>query len=144
MRFKAGRYYVGDPCYAIADEFWCDYCDELFNAQAHGETGFDFHGHPVWQSNTCWGDGEYNDSDGRSYAVDAGLIGIVPMELIDKLGPSGNDKGVFPMKIDGGHIVDFPHDFECHAEDNGSLIFIGDITINTRDHPAEDDEEDWY
>ena len=44
---------------------------------------FEYMGHPIFVHSTAYGDGSYEGSDGRSYSVDAGIIGAIPVELIE-------------------------------------------------------------
>lgn len=75
-------FYVGDICYALAEDVYhgvwggAGYEDGKHTDPA---TGRDF-----IVAGTADGDGEYNDQTGRLYPVDAGNIGIVPLELLDK------------------------------------------------------------
>ena len=73
--FPAGKYYIGDPCFVLDDEhFDFTVCD--------GD-GFVTNGtHVLGYFSTAYGDGCYRGTNGQSYGVDAGIIGIVPAELI--------------------------------------------------------------
>ena len=76
----AGKYIIGDPCYLFDDNwddilgdndfFECDLCNQKIN-------GLDVAIMP-----TEHGDGCYYDSNDFQYCVDAGLIGIMPYELL--------------------------------------------------------------
>ena len=79
MKFKKGKYYIGDPGY-VFDKNW-DYILEKTdffrkNKKIFGITNYFVH-------NTYWGDGTYLDNLGNSYAVSSGLIGIIPFSLIE-------------------------------------------------------------
>lgn len=119
MKFKAGKYYVGDLCYVHNEEMYEKAVlndDEVEN---------------VWFENTAYGDGSYFDQTGNTYFVDAGIIGICPVEMIKE----NNDWGV--MKPGHGYnIVDFPEDFEVDG-DNG-IFTIGHIVIDTVGEEVED------
>lgn len=75
-------FYVGDICYALADDTYhgvwgeADYEDGIYEVPG---TGFSFAA-----AGTAYGDGTYQDEYGRVYSVDAGNIGIVPLELVEK------------------------------------------------------------
>ena len=56
--FPAGRYWIGDPCYAII-------------------TGL------MWQHHTAYGDGVYVDQDERRYGVDSGQLSIALAKNVD-------------------------------------------------------------
>lgn len=123
-----GEYYLGDPCYSIGEDRdkWIDLCDKWYIAENKGSN-------PVAQSgdsfvlafNTAYGDGSYPGSDGKYYCVDAGIIGLVPVEIADK----GTD---LVTKIT------FTEPTVCTSE-NGVLTF-GSVVIDT--DPSYDDEED--
>ena len=149
MKFPAGKYYIGDPCYAIADDLWSDYCDEIGKigysdeeANDNGGRSFEFQGEMIWHADTFYGDGEYKDEDGLEYGVDAGMIGVTPYSLIT---PGPGDQATGPdIKIDGGHIIEFAHPFETSYEDG--VFYIGHIRINTKDedpHADEWDDDEW-
>ena len=55
----------------------------------------------------------------RSYGVDAGLLGIIPIESCD-----GNS-------MDGGNIIEFDEPFYCRCEDGH--FYFGKINIETGD-----------
>jgi len=70
-------------------------------------------------NSTAWGDGEYPGSDGKKFAVDAGIIGICPESLMAK------DDG-------GGHMYTFKTPVDCDFRggrfrffwDSGSFLVI--------------------
>lgn len=82
-------FYVGDICYVLEDDVY------------HGVWGASHYEDGVWRdpktgysfavAGTAFGDGTYYDSEGHEYGVDAGVIGIVPLELVGK--PGGLDDG---------------------------------------------------
>ena len=91
----APTHFIGDPCYvlhtieaggAYNDELWVNsFCEAL--GKAEEQEDFDGHltymGHQIFVHSTAFGDGSYEGSDGRSYPVDAGIIGAIPFELIE-------------------------------------------------------------
>lgn len=115
---KSGKgFYLGDVCYVLGDRIY------------HGEWGR-MHGYKdgEWEdpktgfsfavAGTAYGDGSYYDGEGHEYGVDAGVIGIVPLELVEKedgleLGRVFNgseaefeeEDGVFFVRVDGGSFV---------------------------------------
>jgi hypothetical protein len=135
---KAGKYYVGDPCYAVAWENWgklldttgCMGIDLNEDATNWNDGLFEYKGAQCFCGGTKYGDGLYHDSEGREYGVDAGLIGIIPLSVCD-----GNS-------MHGGNIISFEYDFEVWAE-NGVFNF-DEILINTCDDAEiDEEEEDW-
>lgn len=136
----AGKYYVGDLCYVMHDE-WDEACSLFFKGRDdHGCNQGEFtlkDGRRFVSINTKWGDGSYRDQQGRSYGVDAGLIGCIRVQDISL------DCG--DNFISGGNIIDFPHDFDCGYEDENGTIVIGHIRIETDqeyDYKEEEEYED--
>jgi hypothetical protein len=121
----AGQYVLGDPCYAVPYEDWdglLTSCD--FFRNPIGSVG----AFKVLAFGTQWGDGCYAGSNGKEYPVDAGLIGLVPIELVEDLTEHHDN------------IVTFNKSTVCSTNGDGKLRF-GHIVIDT--DPAEGDENDW-
>jgi hypothetical protein len=80
---------------------------------------------------TQYGDGVYRDQRGGVYPVDAGLIGLVPVEYaqIDE------DK-FYPTQY-----IEFDKLTACRRSPDGTLIF-GNVTIKTGDDANDHDFED--
>ena len=112
-------FYVGDICYAMPNrlyhEFWGD---ELgFASGVHlvpkneilpSGAGFFFA-----VDNTAWGDGCLRDNSRREYDVDAGVIGMLPLELVDT-----------DRYYGGGHIFEIPGVAEFLCEDGKFTIIL--------------------
>jgi hypothetical protein len=124
-------FYVGDVCYALNDDIYYGiwgkqgYCDGKYSTP----DGFAFA-----VAGTAYGDGEYEDQFGRLYGVDAGVIGVVPLELVK------------PEYRDGGQIFLGAGEATFDAEDGFffiSLPFGIDIKINTADEDEYDEDEEY-
>ena len=121
-----GSYVIGDPCYAVPDKDWdgllqsCNYFNSPIGYVKDGLQKF-----PVLAFNTKWGDGSYRGTDGNEYPVDAGLIGLVPVEIVEDLSDH--------------KVVNFSKDTLCMDDGSGKLKF-GHITIDT--DPSDEEEED--
>jgi len=134
---KAGKYYVGDPCYVFAYDKW----DEVLEKTNFFEDDsvFEFMGFEFFVGHTAYGDGEYTDNYGKRYSVDAGLIGCLPIEMVEVVSKANtpenktSDSSISALKR-LGRIIDFDSDFEC-KEINGYFI-IGDIRIQTGEYTA--------
>lgn len=125
--FPAGRYFIGDPCYAVANTKW----DELIkntgcfgyeegNHVTNWYDGVFYHnGKKCFAWGTAHGDGVYKDNKKGRYGVDAGLIGIVPFDAVDE-----EDNSIW-----GGHCYTFKEIFQVWED--GRVFHFGDITINT-------------
>lgn len=124
----AGTYVLGDPCYTVPDEDWdkllqsCDY----FKRPVGISGGFEVLAFP-----TLYGDGVYRDQKGREFPVDAGLIGLVPVEYAQI-----TDDKFYPT-----YTVEFKTLTACECRADGTLIF-GDVKIETGDDST--DEFDDY
>jgi hypothetical protein len=130
VEVPAGKYILGDPCYAVPDSDWdallqsCNYFESPIGYIKDGLQEF-----PVLAFGTRWGDGCYAGTDGNLYPVDAGLIGLVPAEVVD----------MEALRSDLHTVVTFTTAVKCSTDGNGKLRF-GCITIDT--DPAQDEEED--
>ena len=130
---KAGQYYIGDLCYVLNDDAWFELCDLTIqkNSALDGEfenpkgIKFAIYG-------TKYGDGTYQDEDGRNYPVDSGTIGCIATEYMTDT-PAG------------AVIVTFAEDFETGSE-NGVIWFGDKVRIDT-DPPYEEEydeiEDSW-
>ena len=127
----AGQYVIGDPCYAVPDKDWlplletCNYFESPIGYVKDGLQKF-----AVLAFGTKWGDGCYAGSDGREYGVDAGLLGLVPVELVED----------FPRH--DGIVVTFDKETLCVDDGSGKLKF-GHIVIDTDPVEEEEDEEEY-
>jgi hypothetical protein len=123
--FPKGTYYIGDPCYVVDDEHWSQLLDDTDYFQKEDQS---YKGHQILAGDTAYGDGTYVDNFRREYGVDAGLIGILPIEAVDN--KYGNIEEL-------GSIVEFENDFVVEIN-NGAFKF-GNIIINTAD-----EDDDYY
>lgn len=127
MLFKAGKYYIGDPCYCFSHNknSWEDLLKETeFFEACEGE----YKGKPLYAGSTSYGDGIYYDKKGNKYFVDSGTLGILDVSLIDREGFDFDNHSYY-------RIIEFKEDFIVDI-DYGKFRF-GDIYIDTR---CEDDD----
>jgi hypothetical protein len=116
----AGKYYVGDPCYAVPNDRWMEWLEA---ADYENERRFllaDLDGYDCLGIGTAHGDGCYEGDDGNEYGVDAGLIGVVHEEV----GKKGST-------LYACQLVEFPEDFTCTYEEDEGTIVLGHIRIKT-------------
>lgn len=123
----AGTYYVGDPCYAISDDKWDQFCDE------HEKGVVVIDGFPSVGLFTQHGDGVYYDNDYQTYGVDAGMLGAVDVRLAKNVEYA---EGLMRK-------VTFEESFECY--ESKGVVHVGHIRIDTAlddltDDSMEDDE----
>ena len=122
-------FYVGDVCYALNDDIYYGiwgkwgYCDGKYSTP----DGFAF-----VVAGTAYGDGEYVDKAGRLYGVDAGVIGLVPLELVKP----EYDFGGQIFICAGEAVFEACNGFFSVTLPNGEFI-----EINTADCDEEHDEE---
>jgi hypothetical protein len=132
VNVPAGAYLLSDPCYNFSDYLW----DELLAATDFFEAK-SFHlinGLMVVGFSTSHGDGEYHDNFGNLYPVDAGLLGLTHVDLIDQVKLRSN------MEHKMGHVILFDSDTWC-TNDRGFMKF-GKIEIDTRAYAGDFDRED--
>jgi hypothetical protein len=99
-----GQYYLGDLCYALGDEIY----QGVFGEKTYADGLYQKDENEFFMvAGTACGDGEYTDSQGRKYSVDAGIIGICPLEMAVK-------------GTEGGHVVTFDKAF--HASFYGGMF----------------------
>lgn len=130
----AGIYFFCDPCYAIPDDQWdraLDLTDFYNRMAAMGK-----HKAVTMGFNTAYGDGSYEASNGFSYPVDAGLIGLTDIRLNPDLYAKfeAGDEHTRQMMT----LLVLTEPTRCFLE--GSVMHFGDVTIDT-DPPAEDEPE---
>jgi hypothetical protein len=106
----AGRYYIGDLCYALGDDIY----DNIFGGTGYSSGIYEEKdtGRVFLVANTAWGDGEFEGSDGKHFAVDAGIIGICCASLVKKSG-------------EGGHMYTFDTPVKCNFRQGMFSFFYG-------------------
>lgn len=123
-----GTYWVGDPCYHVPNEDWMRWL-EAADYTNQRDLFATLHGKPVLGFGTKYGDGTYRGSNGVTYGVDAGLIGLVPVDL-----PGVKDDDRL------GSQVTFTEPTLCENEDG--LMTFGDLVIDTGDWELDDAYDD--
>ena len=77
-------FYVGDVSYVLSDDVY----QSCWGTKKNFADGY-FAVSPIRRlafaaASTAFGDGVYCDNEGNRYPVDAGNIGLVPLELVEK------------------------------------------------------------
>lgn len=123
----AGTYYIGDPCYVVADgDDWAAFCTAYDKASpdATESAVITFKGRQCFVSSTNTGDGCYRDNYGDEYPVDAGMLAAVPADLV----PAPTRAGLVHSKF-------FVEPFRVGADKGRwkrrKRIQFGHLTINT-------------
>jgi len=135
--FSAGKYWLGDPCYVVKDEDWNVVGEETgwFGSDSHNEKSKDYNGlfyyggMKCFANSTRYGDGVFTDNENREYGVDAGLLGILPLEICNG-------------DLRGGNVVEFENDFVV-TWNEGHFEF-GDVVIETGDDEDSENEDDYW
>lgn len=126
---QPGRYYIGDLCYVMHGE-WDEFCSLTIAGDKVLDGEFNLRdGRRFATFTTAWGDGNYWDQNGKSYDVDAGLIGCIALADIDLTNLENS--------LAGGNVVEFVQPFSTWSA--GGEIRIGNVLIDT--DPAEVEEE---
>jgi hypothetical protein len=137
LTLPAGKYFLGDPCYVLDGNDrseWQNVCNQLWNGT--GETGDItlLSGRKAVMFRTLYGDGGYLDQFGKVYSVDAGLIGLSPMEDVLERYAEDHLEQL-------GKFVEFSEPVECWADGpDFAVLHFGTYSIDT--DPAEEPEED--
>lgn len=134
---RPGIYYVGDLCYVMHPQ-WDEVCNLMFatgnNSVLDGEFNLS-NGVRFTLHSTAYGDGTYQDQQGRDYPVDAGLIGCIRVE--DVVDPEA--------WLAGMQTVVFTEQFELQYDD-GVISFVnanGKVLLAIDTDPVYDDEEEY-
>lgn len=145
----AGTYLVGDPCYAFSNDLDANWQNWLADAwkdvDANRVTILDGRvgGMRVVASRTAYGDGEYQDQNGFSYPVDAGLLGAVHIGFLRNLYPEHHGKTHEELEAAlGMRVVEFKRPFHVSFDEEDGMVTIGHISIMTGDDDDEWDEDD--
>jgi len=125
----AGKYYIGDLCYVMADDEWLDICDITIQGTRVIDGEFQLKdGRRFAMYSTAYGDGVYYDEYGHSYSVDSGSIGCI---LLDDIKYVDN----FDQFLDVGAILEFDKDFVTWGgrgeSDWEGIIQFGHVVIET-------------
>lgn len=121
-------FYIGDVCYVLADDIYHD----VWGANGYRDGVVEARGFKFAVSGTAFGDGTYYDREGYEYGVDAGVIGLVPLELVEKDG------------ADGGRVILGGGEATFEAEDGVFFVSLpnGDnVVIDTKNDEDEDDDD---
>lgn len=122
----AGEYVLGDPCYAVPMDDWEPLlvsCNHFRDTSVGTVRGFQ-----VLAFGTG-GDGSYPGTDGVWYAVDAGMIGLVPMGLAEDAWSSWYGDRILQWEGLSKRVL---FEAETRCTKRGRTLRFGDITIRVR------------
>ena len=113
--FPAGKYYLGDPCYALSDDIYDNYWGKAGYATGTMLTPFG----AFIVARTAYGDGEYTDGSGSMYPVDSGTIALIPWSMCEKMNEDQANRC--------GRVLVFREDGTFEEED-GVFNIVSDYT----------------
>ena len=131
-KYPSGTYIVSDPCYLIENDEWGNLLDKYnyFEGREHCED----HGFQWFCHHTMWGDGGYDLKKNHKLigeiSVDAGLIAIIPVDLVEKWTKTEKQQAELTRML-GRHIqkIEISKDFRPFYAD-GVYIF-GEYEVDT-------------
>ena len=135
VKLPVGEYYIGDPCYVIAGENWISFLEENdFCRQPDGE--ITFRNIDGFATSCYYGDGAYyaavkDVGNDVRFDVDSGLLGCIPIGMIDSLDKVRKDVG------ESGKFITFAESFYC-AENEGKFVFGNNIVVIDTNFPDDD------
>jgi hypothetical protein len=166
---ESGKYYLGDPSHVLSEKIYIGILENIYQFK-NGK--LNINGIYIIIHNTHSGDGIFIDTKNRKYSIQSGLIGLIPLELIENtsLCKDGHvfnfenkvnfiyDAGIFYIKsgrkyinIDTRNMDDYDSDYEEHFQNEDgepiSKTLIGDedndmIMSDTEICNESDEEED--
>ena len=124
---------VTDVCYVLREDDYTNFWGKKHN---YADGIFEINGFRFAVGSTAYGDGVYFDNEAHKYPVDAGNIGLVPLELVGKedglpfgtvFGIPGEaeftcENGIFDIALPNGHKIHIDtriEDYEDEDEDRG-------------------------
>jgi hypothetical protein len=152
VKLPPGKYYIGDLCYIMDDDVEGNPYDNVFGGTGYSAGLYTKENKgSFYVANTAYGDGAYKGSNQVEYGVDAGIIGIVNMNLIKEEEVVMEGKEF--IEDSGGTIYDFPNGVSCKFNGKGIFEFIWkrknglvvELIIDTASlYDDEEDEDDYY
>jgi hypothetical protein len=141
VKLPPGTYYIGDLCYPLGDSWiykkaW-DSIDYAVPSFFRSESGC------IVVDRTANGDGSYSDIDKRSYSVDAGVISIVSIELIQNHLASLSMPHSFTMKklTNGGHVFTFQEEVTINFSGGLFRVWSGNTKVRIDTDPSDFEDE---
>jgi hypothetical protein len=150
---SAGKYFIGDPSLVLPSKI---YIGIWGNQYDYTNGKYNIFGKDLCIHNTHYGDGTYNDTRNRKYYIESGLLGLVPIELIEDIELCKNigyvyefkksinflyDAGIFIIKSDKKYIkIDTQNSEEYnHSDDEHVFNDDGEPLSNTYCNASDDD-----
>lgn len=133
-----GGFYIGDVCYVLPRSIYHGIWQDKYGFSAGlVKVSDDEPGGSFAVASTSYGDGVYWDEQGNEYPVDAGVIGLVPMELATEYEERADFKPGLLVGAPGTAVFEAAYGvFDITLPDGEK------IHINTRSWDETDDEND--
>lgn len=145
--------YIGDPCYVLQGLAWKDFIKQYNEIYETQYKHLNFKGYVIGVSETKYGDGEYLDNQGFVYPVDAGLIGALPLEVVDESLASLGQViyGKFKANVSyekGDIIINIAGETEIRIETQVYEFESQDFQLDEEEYPdwendEWDDDDEW-
>ena len=151
--FKTHKVFIGDICYALNDDIYQGIWGDMLNFKdgviytKDGKTGDPC----AVVGSTAYGDGGYEGSDGKTYGVDAGVIGVTDIENWRAIDSGSDDESLKEL----GTIVEIPngeaiiHFEDCEGnfhikitDSSGNILYL--VSIQTASSEEDDPIDDWW
>jgi len=151
---RPGKYFLGDPSLVLPSKIYIGIWGNIYD-YTNGK-------YNIWDKDYCvhnthYGDGTYKDTLNRKYYVESGLLGLVPIELIEDINLCKNigyiyefkkpvyflyDAGIFIVRSNKKFIKIDTQNVEEYDESDDEHIFNdeGDPLSNTYCNASDDDK----
>lgn len=145
---KAGKFYLGDPCYCFSHstKTWSEFCQNWYEPGATGQgIANNLDGSvQIVGFQTAFGDGCYTgylyigDQKIFEFAVDSGLLGLVPNEFIQQNSTFHltGKYGIIIDLIEGDIVSTNGGDFQIKRN---NVVIVSIATQYDDDYPEDDD-----
>ena len=103
---NAGKYYLGDPCFALNEHYHYDVWGEYYKYD-NGKIDLTYKDEDFMiVHSTHYGDGIYEDTKKRKYSVKSGTLALIPFKCIDNIEIAKKHGKVFEFPEDVLFIYD--------------------------------------
>jgi hypothetical protein len=129
----------------MTDSQWEELLEQSTDKETHEcyDGSFIVNGEKVFFGSTAHGDGYFRDNRGNNYSVDAGIIGICPVSIINPdlfFEMKGNDFGKFITFDDNFTIVSDSGQFEIILHSGYSVLVLDTDTYDEEEYEEENYE----
>jgi hypothetical protein len=155
---QKGKYYLGDPCFALNEDMHHDVWGTIYDYQS-GKFDLTENNDFIIVHSTHYGDGQYFDTKKRKYNIESGTIGLIPFHLIDNIELAKKNGRIFEFFDDISFIYDAgifiikssiyiieidTINREFYDEENEDHYLINDEKVSYRDDDVNSEFNDIY